>query len=1559
MDPNDDNEIDQLKIKIEQDKAKFKIKKASYDELSSLIIDSDDFDQESQSDLVKQTERLDFQMKLLMKRISLNEQHLESVSIAFNDDMKDHASISSESSRPQPQLMALTKTIPANQLPKYTPSVDLENFFAVTEAKLLSAGIPEKEWYRALGLQTSDSELLWVSKEILSKPCTWKEAKERFTNQYQTHTHTIVDHKAKLLSMKQSTNESCFMFLRKVEHQASRCNQDLNDSTFIMTIMVRFFNEECKEEGARAAAYSNFEYSDWNQFVNLSRTIDQIIDSRKKKKSSSSSSTIPSISNATTATTQASGAKPTKTFSTRRPCQFPGCNSTEHHISRCPKRLALECSYCGRKGHTAEDCRSKARNTKDKDKDITCYNCGEKGHLRPDCPHRNRDKNINSNEVKKPLRALRFSQNEFNSSSETLLTDDDIQELKASRCIHKVDRSDVPPLTESDNYNDPILAPCLINDIKVFLEVDSGALCSSLDIKFVEELKLSIIPPSKPSSLTLAVDNISIPRTGSVIISELKTEHHTLYDVEFEVAAQAEALYPAKGLLGRDIFHLLGIRIVGVPTNFPTVDNNVLDIDDMIDAPKNFNHASFLKENQVPSPLREQLLSTIAPLLEENAKMPPSTFCNHPSAILYLETGEAPPVYVPQYPLSEFMQPFVDEQIKSWSSNGIIEPAPADSPWNVPLLGVLSEADRRKGKSPRICIDPRKINALLPSDPRPIPSVDAVINSLQGFEYISEIDLTKSFNQIEIAEADRIKTTFTWNGTRWMFRGCPFGLKPLSQLFQNIIEQVIYDLRSFSTSFIDNIYVQTRTSDFNDHILQTCQLISRLTAFGLRINPDKSHWAYFKIVALGHVVSKDSRQPDPAKVQAFLDWPTPATGRDIQRLLGFLNFLRDHIPLYAKLTAVLEPLRNHRRLGQHWTPACDRAFSALKQALCHAATLWTPLPNVPYSMSVDASQFGLGLALYQDIEPIRYILFAAKALNKAQRNYSATRRELLAIVWALQRCRYFLFGRHFTLYTDHKALTFLFTQQHVNYMILNWLDTLLDYDFTIVHCPGVLNVLPDALSRIYQKYDRATQEECDANVANIKLATVRINEQTAYTDKQLYEFINERFNKNFVPEEDRSDLLVAAHNKGHFGADNIFKELWNMNFYWPNMRRDCTKHVAECVQCLRYNVGKSGYHPQQFIVAKLPFEHIAVDTAGGYETTSSGNNVIVVIQDICTRFRFVRAQPSKSAKDTAWTLWLCFSTFPIPKIMQSDNGSEYINEVIKELTTMMGVDHRRIAAYNPRANGSAENSVKAVQQTLLKITKGIMHEWDSYLPAVQMALNTKINPSLKSSPASLVFGMHPNDFANYSRAESKLLNEQELLDRINMIQKIVRPEVHKIFVKTQEKRTAASNARLQLVKPIAIGDQVMWKSMDRKNKHEPKWLGPYEVVDFDGNNYSLKDPQGHIYKNKPPRDQLKLIKGHINTSQEFLVEQILDHKGPVSNRQFLIKWKGYSDESNTWEPEENLNCQRLMNQYWHNLKSAEAQEPPPIDVTIDTQNRVAVSHAGRLRRPSKIRFVGS
>ena len=119
--------------------------------------------------------------------------------------------------------------------------------------------------------------------------------------------------------------------------------------------------------------------------------------------------------------------------------------------------------------------------------------------------------------------------------------------------------------------------------------------------------------------------------------------------------------------------------------------------------------------------------------------------------------------------------------------------------------------------------------------------------------------------------------------------------------------------------------------------------------------------------------------------------------------------------------------------------------------LSNSPILCVPGWNKPFKISTDASQNGIGTILYQEDETIKYISFFSKSLSKSQRNYSATKRELLAIVSALRHFKYFIYGQHFEIFTDHKALTFMFKAAELPYMLHSWIEEIMEFNFTVIN----------------------------------------------------------------------------------------------------------------------------------------------------------------------------------------------------------------------------------------------------------------------------------------------------------------------------------------------------------------------------------------------------------------------------------------------------------------------------------------------------------------------------
>ena len=219
---------------------------------------------------------------------------------------------------------------------------------------------------------------------------------------------------------------------------------------------------------------------------------------------------------------------------------------------------------------------------------------------------------------------------------------------------------------------------------------------------------------------------------------------------------------------------------------------------------------------------------------------------------------------------------------------------------------------------------------------------------------------------------------------------------------------------------------------------------------------------------MGHVIGGGDVRPDPQKVRAIQEYPTPATKRDVHAFLGLAGYYRQFIPEFSQLAA---PLTNLTRKGEpdkiEWTPSCKEAFRMLKAALQEPAVLNVADPSCPLILQIDASDRGLGAVLSQkSVDGIEYpVAYASRKLFPREENYSVIEKECLAIVWALKFFHTYLYGHMFSIESDHQPLTWLQRMKNANGHLMRWALPLQPYHYSLGHRPGSKNGNADGLSR--------------------------------------------------------------------------------------------------------------------------------------------------------------------------------------------------------------------------------------------------------------------------------------------------------------------------------------------------------------------------------------------------------------------------------------------------------------------------------------------------------------
>ena len=297
------------------------------------------------------------------------------------------------------------------------------------------------------------------------------------------------------------------------------------------------------------------------------------------------------------------------------------------------------------------------------------------------------------------------------------------------------------------------------------------------------------------------------------------------------------------------------------------------------------------------------------------------------------------------------------------------------------------------------------------------------------------------------------------------------------------------------------------------------------------------------------------------------------------------------------------------------------------------------------------------------------------------------------------------------MFTDHQSLLTILKKKTESNIINNWLWTIQQHDFDVVHLPGFSNIIPDRLSRI--RWDR----EPHAKVNLLK------KQSTSSFGNEIKQMIKEIYLKEDIPEHKRAEFISEIHEKfGHCSAKTLFKEIWREGYYYPSLMREVTQFVQQCITCLSINTKRHGYIPIQSIDSSYPFEKISIDWVKF--TTEKKNNVLIV-KDLFTNFILLRIFEQKAqGEEVAKILLNIFADFGTPRVIHTDNGTEFCNSEIKDLLDKYSVEHLIGTPYHQNSN-SVETSVKEVQRILSKIISD-KNQWREYIPVVQIIINTRI-----------------------------------------------------------------------------------------------------------------------------------------------------------------------------------------------------------------------------------------
>ncbi|GFW50181.1 transposon Tf2-6 polyprotein [Trichonephila clavipes] len=486
--------------------------------------------------------------------------------------------------------------------------------------------------------------------------------------------------------------------------------------------------------------------------------------------------------------------------------------------------------------------------------------------------------------------------------------------------------------------------------------------------------------------------------------------------------------------------------------------------------------------------------------------------------------------------------------------------------------------------------DYRQLNSVTEFDSYPMPYLNDFAHALHGKKIFSQIDIFKAFHQIPIAECDIPKTAVTTPWDLYEYTHLCFGLVNAPQTFMRFMHEHRSHLRT---------------------------IFQRLSSYGLKLNISKCVFGVTELIFLGHFITPDGIKPLPDKVQAVLDYKQPETVGCLRKFLGLFNFYRRFLPKAAEQQYLLsEFLKGSKGKNDskplNWSSEAITAFQRCKQALADAALLAHPSPSAPLALHVDASDYAIGGALHQVVNSeLQPLAFFSRKLTSSEKSYSAYDRELLAIYSAIRHFRYMLEARDFTVFTDHKPLTYAFRQKSdkCSPRQIRQLDFISQFTTNIVHIPGSDNIAADVLSRVSAitfpsqiDYDciaetQQTDQELHTLIASgTSLELKKVTFPNSSTEIMCD--LSTGTARPYIPKQHRQDVFSAMHNLSHPGIRQSV-HLMKQRFVWPSISSDVAKWARHCLACQKSKIHRHTRSPlSSFQEPSQRFDHVHLDLIG-------------------------------------------------------------------------------------------------------------------------------------------------------------------------------------------------------------------------------------------------------------------------------------------------------------------------------------------------------------------------
>ncbi|XP_041961667.1 uncharacterized protein K02A2.6-like [Alosa sapidissima] len=1093
------------------------------------------------------------------------------------------------------------------------------------------------------------------------------------------------------------------------------------------------------------------------------------------------------------------------------------------------KESGNECYRCKGTRHNAANCKFKQEK---------CHACGKVGHIARACRGKN-TLNQGSKEhgdvKREKKRGSYHRSHNVHERLDTSESDSSDEETLTLHCMkfRLGQMSDVHL-----RRVDPYMVEMKINGKGVCFEIDTGCSLTVMNEQTLQKLwKDTKCPKVKPVKIHLETytgDPVKVIGVASVRV-KYKKQSCTLPLVVVEGNGPS--------LLGRSWLEKIKI-------NWKKI--------------KDSRKACDLQHMKTETKTLQQVLSEHENVFKEELGTLKGT-----KATIHVKANAVPRFFRPRS-VPYAMRAKVEEEIDRLLKEKIITPVKW-AEWAAPVVPIVKPDGHI-----RLCGDYKlTVNTVSSLEQYPIPRVEDLFTALSGGKQFSKLDMSHAYQQILMDEESKKYLVVNTHRGLFTYNRLPFGVASAPAIFQRTIEGLLRGIPRVAV-YLDDILLSG--VDEADHLRKLEEVLTRLEEAGLRLKRSKCTFLQEEVEYLGHRVDAQGLHPVRKKVKAIMEAPPPSNVTELKSYLGLLNYYNKFLPNLATLLAPLHELLRHN-VHWKWHKEQEEAFQKSKALMNSAEVLVHYSADRDLIMSCDASPYGVGAVLSHLMEDgsERPLGFMSRTLSPAEKRYSQLDKEGLAVIFGIQKFHKYLYGRAFTIHTDHKPLISLFNEkkpipQMGSPRVQRWAVHLSAYEYNIVYKPGKQNANADALSRL--PVSEVGREEAKEQVLMMDLLddtlidTTRIKRWTAKdvilsqvhshvlkgwpteVDSSVKPFYQRRMELSvrdgcvlwgarvIIPTKVREKILKLLHQT-HSGMSRM-KGLARSYVWWPGMDQDVEREVMSCEECQKHRKSPPAapLHPWEW--PESPWSRIHVDYAGPFQ-----GEMFLLIVDAYSKWLDIYPVKTSTSQVTIEKLRQSFSVFGLPKMLVSDNGTCFTSAEFEFFIKQNGIKHVRSAPFHPSSNGLAERAVQTFKEGMKKM-KG---------------------DSVQTRLSRFLFSYRITPHATTGLSPAELMMARRLRSVFDLLLPDMKSKVQEKQLK--QKQAHDTSKRLRSFSP---GDKVFI----RNYSYGPKWIpaviqdasGPVSYTVIIGSGQTMKRHVDQVrarlsdtVPNQEPEGELELLSG--------------------------------------------------------------------------------------------------